>query len=271
MAESRSTKAPDPMQINPPYGFQEIVPLDKKHKVALPKSRTLPPVFRNMNPIPVSFVEFVLVSRDYPLVFITGDGGRTYMPMAVLGLEQQQNLFVLGDNTWDRRVYLPAYVRRYPFCMTRVTVDGQERAERVACVEKSALSEKGDALFNSKGEATPEWEALQKLLFEYEADLSRTEEFCKVLGLLGLFEPFSMQATPAGGGEPLALTGMFRVSEQKLAELEPARLKELTANGILARVYAHLMSLDNFRQLLDRRAAFSKRGAGEKPDKSRLN
>ena len=31
------------------------------------------------------------------------------------------------------------------------------------------------------------------------------------------------------------------------------------------------MSLDNFRQLLDRRAAFSKRGAGEKPDKSRLN
>jgi hypothetical protein len=271
MAESRSTKAPDPMQINPPYGFQEIVPLEKKHKVALPKTRTLPAVFRTMNPIPVSFVEFIMASRDYPLVFISGDGGKTYMPMAVLGLAQQQNLFVLGDNTWDRRTYVPAYVRRYPFCMTRVSVDGQERAERVACVEKSALSEKGEALFNSKGDATPEWEALQKLLFEYEADLARTDEFCKVLALLNLFEPFAMQATPADGGEPLALTGMFRVSEQKLAELDPARLKELTANGILARVFAHLMSLDNFRRLLDRRAAYAKKSGGDKPDKSKLN
>ena len=112
------------MQINPPYGFQEIVPLEKTHRVVLPKGRALPAVFRAMNPIPVSFVEFALAGRDYPLVFVSGDQGKTFLPMAVLGLEAQQNLFI-ADDAWDPAVYVPAYVRRYPFCMTRVTVDGK--------------------------------------------------------------------------------------------------------------------------------------------------
>ena len=61
---------------------------------------------------------------------------------------------------------MPAYVRRYPFCMTRVNVSGQEQAERIACVEKRAISTKGDALFNDKGEPLPVWENMRKLLFE---------------------------------------------------------------------------------------------------------
>lgn len=258
------------MQINPPYGFQEIVPLAKTHRVALPRGRTLPPVFRAMNPIPVSFVELPLAGRDYPLVFVSGDQGKTFLPMAVLGLEAGQNLFVAEDNAWDAATYLPAYVRRYPFCMTRVTLDGREQAERVACVEKQALSDKGEPLFDDQGNALPEWEARQKLLFEYEADLARTEQMCVRLAALGLLEPFTMQAVPTAG-EPLALAGMYRVAEAKLPALEPTVLKELVETGVLARVYAHLMSLDNFRRLLDRRAALTQRAAAGKPQPSKLN
>jgi hypothetical protein len=79
---------------------------------------------------------------------------------------------------------------------------------------------------------------------------------CKLLTQHQLFEPFTMQATP-NQGEPLQLTGMFRVSEEKLTQLDGAVLKEFAAKGVLGRVYAHLMSLDNFRRLLDRRAALS--------------
>ena len=46
------------MQINPPYGFQEIVALTKTHRVLLPTEPTLPVVFRTMNPIPVSYGHF---------------------------------------------------------------------------------------------------------------------------------------------------------------------------------------------------------------------
>ena len=230
----------------------------------------LPIVFRTMNPLPVSYTEFPIASRDYPLVFISADQGKTFVPMLVLGLAAQQNLFVTSDNVWDPDVYLPAYVRRYPFCMTRVTVDGNEAPERVACVEKRAITDKGEKLFDDKGNPLPEWEARQKLLFEYEADLARTEQMCKLLGQHQLLEPFTMQATP-NQGDPLQLTGMYRVAEAKLADLDAATLKDLLQKGVLGRIYAHLLSLDNFQRLLGRRAGTSKPGATEKPGGKKLN
>ena len=253
-------------QITPPYGFQEVVALAKTHRVLLPKGPTVPVVFRTMNPVPVSYTEFSIAARDYPLIFISGDEGKTYAPMLVLGLAGQQNLFVMADDSWDRRAYLPAYVRRFPFCMTRVMVDGKEAPERVACVEKIAINDKGSKLFDDQGQALPEWEQREKLLFEFEADLGRTEEMCKLLAQHQLLEPFTMQATPTEG-EPLQLTGMFRVSEEKLAQLDGAVLKEFAAKGVLGRAYAHLMSLDNFRRLLDRRAARASRAASDKGSK----
>jgi len=130
-------------------------------------------------------------------------------------------------------------------------------------VEKIAINDKGEKLFDDKGKALPEWEQREKLLFEFEADLTRTEEMCRLLAQHKLLEPFSMQAVP-NGGEPLQLTGMYRVAEEKLAELDGAALKELVQKGVLGRVYAHLMSLDNFRRLLDRRAAVAARTAAGK-------
>ena len=240
------------MDIKPPYGYQEIIPLTKHHRVLLPEVRKLPLVFRSLAALPLSYTEFSVACRDYPIAFIGGNG--VFVAMAVLGMENQQNLFVTPDGGWDASVYLPAYVRRYPFCMTRVTVDGREQPERVACVERRAINDKGEALYDAKGEPLPVWDERKKLLFEYEADLVRSDEMSRTLAGLGLLETFTMQAVPRDG-EPLAMTGMYRVSEQRLAELAPDKLKELAQKGILARVYAHLISLANFGRLLDRRAA----------------
>jgi hypothetical protein len=245
------------MDIRPPYGYQEIVPLTRQHRVLLPEPRKLPVVFRNVNAVPLSFAEFAAACRDYPIAFITSDGGKSYVAMAVLGLENQQNLFAAAEGGWDTGAYLPAYVRRYPFCMARITAGGKEQAERIACVEKRAINDKGEALYDGKGQPLPAWSERLKLLFEYEADLQRSDELARTLAQLGLLETFTMQAIP-NEGEPLHLTGMRRVAEQKLAELAPDQLKELTKKGILARVYAHLISLNNFGRLLDRRAAASK-------------
>jgi len=240
------------MDIRPPYGYQDVVPLIKEHRVALRAERKIPSGFRNLNALPLSFTEFTVACRDYPIAFVGANAG-SVIAMAVLGLEKQQNLFATAEDDWDAAVYVPAYVRRHPFCMTRVTVDGKERAERVACVEKSALSEDGEPLFDAKGEPLPAWDARRKLLFEFEADLARSEEMCRELGRHHLLETFTLQAVP-NQGPPLAMTGMYRVSEQKLAERAPDELKALLQKGILARVYAHLISLANFGRLLDRRA-----------------
>ncbi|HKA45834.1 MAG TPA: SapC family protein [Burkholderiales bacterium] len=251
------------MEIKPPYGYQEIVPLTKQHRVVLPEGGKLPLVFRSLAALPLSFTEFAVACRDYPIAFLSAADGGGFIPMVVLGLENQQNLFVTSDGSWENGAYIPAYVRRYPFCMTKVTVDGREQAERVACVEKRAINDKGDALFDQQGEPLAGWQARQKLLFEYEADLLRSEDMCRAIGALQLFDPFTMQAVPSEG-EPLAMTGMHRIAEQKLAELAPEQIKELVQKGILSRIYAHLISLNNFGRLLERRAAGAK--AQKKPN-----
>jgi len=246
--------------IAPPFAYSEIVPLNKTHRVLVPQQGKIPPAFHNLNALPISLAEFSVVARDYPIVFVTGDGGKTFAVFAVLGLEPQSNLFLMPDNTWDRRAYLPAYVRRYPFCMATITVDGKLRDERLVCVEKSALRDKGDILFDEAGAPLPDWERQQKLLVEYEADLLRTNEMAAAMAALGLLEPFTMQARP-NQGPPLALSGMTRVNEQKLAELEADKVRELMQRGYLARIYAHVASLENFQRLLDRRASFAARQA----------
>ena len=58
--------------------------------------------------------------------------------------------------------------------------------------------------------------------------------------------------------KPMQMTGMFRVAEKNLENLNAAQLKNLMRKGIMARVYMHLMSLENFGRLLDRKAGRGK-------------
>ena len=67
-------------------------------------------------------------------------------------------------------------------------------------------------------------------------------------------------------GSQFRLNGLSVVDEAKLRTLEPAVVQELFANGSLAVVYAHLMSLGNLGTLVDR---LSRRGTGAKPAATR--
>ena len=242
------------MQITPPFGYGEVVPLQKTHRVRLARAGETPAFARGLNAIPISYTEFALVACDYPIVFSSGDGGKSFAPVAVLGMTTGENLFSDGA-AWAKGVYLPAYARRHPFCMARVKLNAMEQQDRLVCVEKSHLDEAGgEALFDAQGAPLPKWQEMQRLLTEYEADLERARELCAVLADYALLEPFTMQARPAQGPQ-VQLTGMHRVDEKKIEHLNASQFKNLAKKGILGRLYAHLVSLENFARLLERRAA----------------
>lgn len=251
------------MQITSPFAYPPIEPLKKTDRVRLPAPGVVPAFCRDLHVMPVSFTEVPVAQRDYPIVFVTSDGGTTFMMMAILGLRPRQNLFVDGER-WDPATYLPAYVRRYPFCMAKVTAEGRVRDERVVCVAQESLAADGDELYDAEGQATPRWQGLEALLREYEGDLLRTDELCANVASLGLLEPFNMQATMAGG-DTVQLTGMYRVAESRLNALDGPRMQALAAQGVLSRLYAHLMSLENFRRLTDRLAAAARAPAPAAP------
>src|SRR5512134_112349 len=100
MSAAAPTPAAEPMTITPPFAYTEIVPLRKEHRVLVPQAGKIPPAFREINALPISLVEFDLVARDYPIVFVAGDNGSTYAAFAVLGLEAGHNLYLMSDNTW---------------------------------------------------------------------------------------------------------------------------------------------------------------------------
>jgi len=238
------------MKITAPYGYDEIVPLRKEHKVLLPAGTT-PAFCRSLNALALSFSEFGVAARDYPIVFSSEDRGKSFAPVAVLGLARGANLFVNAAGDWDPVTYLPAFVRRYPFCISKLYLDGKPSGERVVCVAKAYIDRSGVMLFDARGEGTARWKNVERLLAEYEADLDRTAQMCAALARLKLLEPFSMDVVE-NARRATRLAGMFRVDEKKLAALTPARLKVLVNKGFLSRIYAHLQSLDNFARLYAR-------------------
>lgn len=245
-----------PMQISPPFGYKEVVPFLKTQKVRLLAQGDVPEFVQRGNAVPISHTEFQPIARHYPIVFTTADQGKTYAAVAVLGLSAGENLF-FGEGRWSSGAYIPAYARRYPFCMARVNVNKVEQKNRLICVEKSALDEeRGEAMFDSAGEPSEKWKGVERLLSEYEADLERMREMCALLADYGLLEPFSMQARmkKEKGGGSMQVTGMHRVAEKKLEDLNAAQLKNLIRKGCLARIYVHLLSLENFARLLDRKS-----------------
>jgi hypothetical protein len=242
------------MQITPPFGYKEVVPLLKQQKVKLLAPGEIPEFARNLNAIPISFTEFPLIAREYPIVFTSGDRGQTFAPVAVLGMTQGENLFVDDAGAWKKGVYVPAYARRFPFCMATVTLDKVQQQDRLICVESAHAVDSGEPMFNEAGEPLGKWKDIERLLTEYEADLERSREMCAILSDYGLLEPFTMQATLNSGGA-MHLTGMHRVDEKKMEHLNASQIKNLMRKGVMGRVYTHLLSLDNFSALLELKAA----------------
>jgi hypothetical protein len=203
-------------------------------------SGTTPSFCRTINALAVSVGEFVAAARDYPIVFASADAGTSFAPVILLGLEAGVNLFLDETGEWDRAAYFPAYVRRFPFCLSK---------ERVVCIVKSYVDAGGVPLYDERGNATPRWQAAEALLAGFDADLERTAQMCAALAKLELLESFNVQVKDA---PEIQLSGMVRVAEPKLRALAPARVKALVDKGFMGLVYAHLHSLENFSRLAAR-------------------
>ena len=245
---------PRNLTLTPPFGYGDIVPLQRTHRVLLPHGST-PQFARTINALAVSYGEMTAAARHYPVVFASADGGATFAPVIVLGLADGQNLFVGSGGDWDPAAYLPAFVRRYPFCISKLYVDGAPRGDRVVCVAKAYVDDQGIALFDESGAPTAPWSQIERLLSEFESDLDRTADMCASLARLSLFAPFTFTVMQDDDRAALKLDGMYRIDQAKFDALKPATLKALQRKGFLGHIYAHLQSLDNFAALYARAVA----------------
>jgi hypothetical protein len=139
--------------------------------------------------------------------------------------------------------------------MSRITLDAIEQADRMICVEKAFVSDDGERLFDDGGGPLPRWQPIEKLLREYEADIEQARSMCAILADYSLLEPVTLQASLKSGA--MSFGGMYRVAEKRLEFLNAAQHKNLIRKGIMGRIYAHLLSLENFARLIARKEALA--------------
>jgi hypothetical protein len=163
--------------------------------------------------IPVTVDEFVSVQRFCPIVFSVGDNP---VPLALMGLNEGVNVFVDNDGKLLGEMYVPAYVRRYPFMLARIRPDADELS---LCFDpESGLVgeyEGGNALF-ADGQPTETTQAILKFCEEFEMSAQRTNAFMDELKM---------------------------VAEEKLRELRGDELRKMNQNGMLMLIMAHIFSL----------------------------
>lgn len=192
---------------------------------------------RGVNAVPVNLVEMPQVCHSYPIAF-SPDGNAT--PVAILGLRDNENLFVDAKGQWDRGSYVPAYIRRYPFIFSEMP----QKDQLTLCVDNvDAVIEKGDAQGFFAADGTPSELSKNALEFckSYHFAAQETLEFSKALEASGLLIDREAQVRLAGN-KVINFSGFKIISAAKLAELDDKTFLEWRKKDWLRHVYAHLFS-----------------------------
>lgn len=229
-----------------PLFYNAIEPLNAtQHSKMKVRTMLRMPQIAQTHAIPVTVDEFTLVQRHYPIVFSVGDNP---IPIALFGLNEGVNVFLDEDGRpLNTNIYIPAYVRRYPFLLARLRPDSDELS---LCFDPTASAvgdfDEGQALFegDEPSEAT---KAILQFCEQFEAAGQRTAAFVEELTKADLLMDGEVAIQPEGFQQPFVYRGFRMVDEEKLRNLRGDELRRMNQNGILPLLYAHLFSLAEMR------------------------
>lgn len=236
---------------NLPLLYNELEPLNRNVHGTL-KIRRVPniPAMAKTHAIPVTVDEFPVAQRFFPIVFSNSEAP---VPLALMGLHEETNAFfdaegrMLADD-----VYVPAYLRRLPFLLARLSDDSEELS---LCFDPTSEAvgdfENGEALFDGD-EPSEATKAILKFCEQFEQAGVRTAAFVKELMDLDLLMEGEVAIQPEGAETPAIYRGFKMVDEEKFRNLRGDELRKLNQNGGIALIMSHLFSLSVIREVFAR-------------------
>lgn len=198
---------------------------------------------KDTNAIPLNVAEFPLAARSYPIVFV---GTETVTPLAIVGLRNAQNLFIDDSGAWIEGHYVPSYVRRYPFVFVR----GGDGTQYALCIDRASerVAEGTENPFFADGEMSELTKNALQFCTTFQQQHAATEMIVKKLVELDLLTTNNGTFT-LKSGEVLAMNDFKIIDEAKLNALPDDVFLSLRANGVLAAIYCHLVSLNSWQNL----------------------
>lgn len=231
---------------NMPLFYTAPAPLDAKKHAAL----GLKPNFNlgftaHVNAVPVNMIEMPQICHHYPIAF-SPDGNAT--PVAILGLRDNENLFVNAKGEWDEDAYIPAYIRRYPFIFSEIP--GADQLTLCVDMNTSFIDEKSEQkFFDADGKPSTLSQNALEFCKSYHAAAQQTLQFSQMLAASGLLMDRSAEIS-VGGGKRINFSGFRIIDEKKLAEISDKDFNEWRKRGWLPFLYAHLFSGAQWQRLV---------------------
>ncbi|MEO0699314.1 MAG: SapC family protein, partial [Pseudomonadota bacterium] len=201
-----------------PLFYKDLLPLNsQQHSDWTVSSFDDASFLAETHAIPLTVDEFVDAQRNYPIVFTAGDNP---LPIALFGLNEGVNTF-MDDGKLVADVYVPAYIRRYPFILAKLQQGSDDMS---LCFDPTAgvvqKSEGGQALFGADGQPSDYTKGVLDFCQKFEESGQRTRAFLEELKKLDILMDGEIAITRSDvPDKPFVYRGFRMVDENKLREL----------------------------------------------------
>jgi hypothetical protein len=197
--------------------------------------------------LPLTLTEFTTAQKFFPIVFTSLEKP---VPLAVVSIVEDANLFIDDQGRWDPLCYVPAYLRCHPFAFAQ---QGEDKLAVVIDRASSEISATPQYPFFDGDDISEYTRQRTQFSARFQGERRRTEEFCQQLVELGLLTGQHVTHALDGSAEPQVLANYVSIDAQRLNDLDKDVLHDLHTSGRLAAMYAQVASTENWSQLLARR------------------
>jgi hypothetical protein len=194
--------------------------------------------------------EFRQVQGAYPILFRMTPERDTFTPVALLGFENAENLFLV-EGRWDAR-YIPLAIDIQPFLIGSPDGEGQ-RQVHIDLDSPRIADREGVRLFDDAGRPSPYLDSIAEKLGALDEGYRATGEFLSALRRYELLEPMMLEVT-LDDGSTNRLVGFHVIAEEKLQALDPDSIAGLHRDGHLMPIFMAVASLANLSELIARKS-----------------
>ena len=200
--------------------------------------------------------EFRNIQAHYPIFFQKDAETGAFFPLALLGFENDENLF-LSDQGWSVP-YVPVMITRQPFLIGFQTDDNDPNVkDPVVSIDMDnprVNEEEGEALFLEHGGSSEYLQKVSGTLELIHQANEHSKKFVQALVDNDLLEAVTLNVELIDGSEN-QLLGYYTINENSVQQLGAEQLASLNEQGFLQPIFMALASHSCLRSLIDEKNA----------------
>ncbi|MDG1493160.1 SapC family protein [Luminiphilus sp. nBUS_07] len=203
--------------------------------------------------VPVYPNEFRGLQSCYPLLFFKDAQSGDLHPIALLGFEEGENLF-LQDGNWDAP-YIPLMMQRGPLMIGFESKDGGDKPTPVVAVDMAhakVSTTEGEPLFSEHGGYSDYLDRLTAIMEAIHEGHALADTLSQTLVSLDLITSCDLEITLDTGAKH-QLAGFYMINDEALLALDNTGLQRLSEQGLLAATFLMFASQSQLQSLIRRK------------------